>query len=103
MWEAKNTTGFHADHACGALYISLRDTYVRNLIEKYPHFGKDEFKPIKISSTSRNQYLGNYFFIPAVQNVEDETRYTARGKKNLNLLMSYVLDQMQDEVKKREK
>lgn len=86
-----------------AEYYSIRDNYVRDLIKKSPHFGKNEYKPIKISSTSRNQYLGNYFFIPAVQNVEDETRYTARGKKNLNLLMNYVLDQMQDEEKKREK
>ena len=86
-----------------AEYISLRDNYIGNLINKYPHFGKDEFKTIKISSTSRNQYIGNYFFIPAVQDVEAETRYTARGKKNLNLLMNYVLDQMQDEEKKREK
>jgi len=84
-------------------YVSLRGEYVQNLIRENPHLGKNEFKPIKISQTSRNKYLGNFFFIPAVQDVEDETKYTARGKKNLNLLMNYVLDQMQDEVIIREK
>ena len=84
-------------------YISLRSEYIKELIRKYPRLSKLKYEPIKIGKTSLNKYLGNFFFIPAVQDVEEETRYTARGKKNLNSLMNYVLDQMQNPERKKEK
>jgi len=84
-------------------YSSLRIEYIRELFRKYPRLSKLKYEPIKIGKTSLNKYLGNFFFIPAVQDIEEETRYTARGKKNLNSLMNYVLDQMQNPKRKKEK
>ncbi len=84
-------------------YISLRSENIKELIRKDPRLSKLKYKPIKIGKASLNKYLGNFFFIPAVQDVEEETRYTARGKKNLNSLMNYVLDQMQNPERKKEK
>ncbi len=84
-------------------YVSLRSEYIKELLRKYPRLSKLKYEPIKIGKTSLNKYLGNFFFIPAVQDIEEETRYTARGKKNLNSLMNYVLDQMQNPKRKKEK
>ncbi|MBN1803156.1 MAG: ATP-binding protein [Candidatus Lokiarchaeota archaeon] len=77
-------------------YTDLRDDFVKDLLKKHPSLGKESFEAIKITSRNCSKMLGNFFFIPAVQDVEEETRYTAKGKKSLNHLMNYVLDQMQD-------
>lgn len=53
---------------------------------------KKIFSPLKISKTNPQKNLGTYFFIPAVQDIDDETTYKAKGKTNINLLMNYILD-----------
>lgn len=77
-------------------FKSLRNEYVQELLEDHPGYSTIKFSEISISSRSSEKYLGNYFFIPAVQDIEKETSYTARGKRNLNQLMNYVLEQVQD-------
>ena len=84
-------------------YSSLRIEYLKELFRKYPRLSKLKYETIKIGKKTLTKYLGNFFFIPAVQDIEEETRYTARGKKNLNSLMNYVLDQMQNPIRKKEK
>ena len=77
-------------------YNQIRRKFVKDILEKNPSLKKKVLRDIKIHSRNNKDMLGNFFFIPAVQDIEDETRYTTRGKKNLNQLMDYVLDQMQD-------
>lgn len=83
-------------------YTDLRDAYVAELLKAHPTLAKQEFKEIKITSRTAEKMLGNYYFIPAVQDVEQETKYTAKGQKNLNHLMNHILDQMQDAKEKAE-
>jgi putative ATP-dependent endonuclease of the OLD family len=77
-------------------FRSLRNEYVQKILDENPGLSADKFIEISISSRSPEKHLGNYFFIPAVQDIEKETSYTARGKRNLNQLMNYVLEQVQD-------
>ncbi|HEY0090783.1 MAG TPA: AAA family ATPase, partial [Candidatus Lokiarchaeia archaeon] len=84
-------------------FIELRDDYQKNLLIKHPSLAKQEFREIKINSKNIKSMLGNFFFVPAVQDIEKETKYTAKDNKNLNHLMNYVLDQMQDTGQRRKK
>ncbi|QEE17170.1 ATP-dependent endonuclease [Promethearchaeum syntrophicum] len=62
---------------------------------------KKKYVRSKIGTTNIARYLGNYYFIPAVQDIDEETTYKAKGPSSINKLMNYILDQMRDEEKER--
>ncbi|MHA1791891.1 MAG: ATP-dependent nuclease [Promethearchaeota archaeon] len=50
----------------------------------------------KLPKTIRNRF-GHFFFIPAVQDIEKETSYRAKGDTNMSKLMNFVLDKILDQ------
>ncbi|MHA1584930.1 MAG: ATP-dependent nuclease [Promethearchaeota archaeon] len=80
----------------------LRAQYLVSLpnFDKLPK--KDSFTPKKLTKAKLPLYFGEFFFIPAVQDIEEETTYRATGKTNIKRLMDFVMDKSQDPEKKRE-
>ncbi len=82
--------------------ISLKIQYTK----LYPEIStlklKKNYVKSRIGSTNIARYLGNYYFIPAVQDIDEETTYKAKGPSSINKLMNYILDQMQDKEKEQE-
>lgn len=79
------------------LRSQYREKY--NLDEKIG--AKKVWEDCHITSRNREEKLGNFFFVPAVQDIEKETTYSARGKTNINNLMNFILDKMQDPDKEK--
>jgi len=82
--------------------VSLKTQYTK----QHPEISKIKLKKnyvkSKIGSTNIARYLGHYYFIPAVQDIDEETTYKAKGPSSINKLMNYILDQMQDKEKEQE-
>ncbi len=57
---------------------------------------KNEWVEMKEIRSDPEKYLGKFFFIPAVQDIEKETIYQARSKGNLAKLIDYILDKLED-------
>ncbi|MHA1618530.1 MAG: ATP-dependent nuclease [Promethearchaeota archaeon] len=80
----------------------LKQQYMASHPEIHDLPTKLVFQDQKIPKAKLEKYLGTYFFIPAVQDIDEETTYKAKGKTNINLLMNYILDQMRDKAKEEE-
>ncbi len=92
----------HSKRLVKADIPQVKQQYINNHpeIKKLPH--ELEYCDAGIPKTKLTKYLGTFFFIPAVQDIDDETTYKAKGKTNINLLMNYILDQMRDREKEQE-
>ncbi len=80
-------------------YKTLRNVYISRHVDLKEHASISSWEKFKISRKDRRDFLGNYFFIPAVQDIEKETRYMGKGKTNFNNLINYILEQMRDPTK----
>ncbi len=76
------------------------DIIKKNYIQSHPELNQIPttlaFSDLGFSKSQLKSCLGTYFFIPAVQDIDEETTYKARGKTRINYLMDYLLDQMRD-------
>jgi len=82
--------------------ISLKTQYTKLNPEISKLKLKKNYVKSKIGSSNIARYLGHYYFIPAVQDIDEETTYKAKGPSSINKLMNYILDQMQDKEREQE-
>ncbi|MHA1561565.1 MAG: ATP-dependent nuclease [Promethearchaeota archaeon] len=82
--------------------VSLKTQYIKQHPEISSLKMTKQYVKSKIGTTNISRYLGNYYFIPAVQDIDEETTYKAKGATSINRLMNYILDQMRDEEKEQE-
>ncbi|MHA1765207.1 MAG: ATP-dependent nuclease, partial [Promethearchaeota archaeon] len=100
--ESSKKSGKSASsHLTKSDIASLKTRFINN----HPEISKlkmtKKFVKSKIGATNIQKYLGNYYFIPAVQDIDEETTYKAKGPTNINRLMNYILDQMRDTEKEK--
>lgn len=82
----------------GKKYLTqAKNRYKTQLIKTKSIEKRITYAPVPFAKSSYTDHFGHYFFIPAVQDVTKETKFSARSTTNLSKLMHYIFAQMQNQ------
>ncbi|MCF2140503.1 MAG: ATP-dependent endonuclease [Candidatus Lokiarchaeota archaeon] len=82
--------------------IRAKREYIDEIIKKEKIHSKIIWEPLAIKKTDFERYFGHYFFIPAVQDITQETTFSAKGNTNISKLMRYIFAQMQNQDRQQQ-
>ncbi|WP_457559447.1 AAA family ATPase [Candidatus Harpocratesius sp.] len=82
--------------------IRAKREYIFEKIKKEKIPSKIHWEPLAIKKSDFERYFGHYFFIPAVQDITQETTFSAKGNTNISKLMRYIFAQMQNQDRQKQ-
>jgi len=85
--KVEKLINLYKDEHASEIEEKLESMEKKTTWKKFPRKSKDLFKS-----------LGDYFFVPAVQDIEKETTYQLTGNTNINKLVQRILDELRNQT-----